>query len=40
MIKAIEAGVIWLNCFGEADMSQPFEGYNNQATVSKPHNMH
>jgi acyl-CoA reductase-like NAD-dependent aldehyde dehydrogenase len=27
MIKALEAGVIWVNCFGDGDMTQPFGGY-------------
>jgi gamma-glutamyl-gamma-aminobutyraldehyde dehydrogenase len=26
MIKEIEAGVIWVNCFDEGDMTQPFGG--------------
>jgi len=27
MVKGIEAGVIWVNCFGDGDMTQPFGGY-------------
>ncbi len=27
LIKSIEAGVIWVNCFDEGDMTQPFGGY-------------
>jgi gamma-glutamyl-gamma-aminobutyraldehyde dehydrogenase len=27
LIKDIEAGVIWVNCFDEGDMTQPFGGY-------------
>jgi acyl-CoA reductase-like NAD-dependent aldehyde dehydrogenase len=27
MVRAIEAGVIWVNCFGDGDMTQPFGGY-------------
>jgi gamma-glutamyl-gamma-aminobutyraldehyde dehydrogenase len=27
MVKNIEAGVIWVNCFGDGDMTQPFGGY-------------
>lgn len=27
MVKSIEAGVIWVNCFGDGDMTQPFGGY-------------
>jgi acyl-CoA reductase-like NAD-dependent aldehyde dehydrogenase len=26
LIKEIEAGVIWVNCFDEGDMTQPFGG--------------
>jgi gamma-glutamyl-gamma-aminobutyraldehyde dehydrogenase len=27
MVKSIEAGVLWVNCFGDGDMTQPFGGY-------------
>lgn len=27
LIKEVEAGVIWVNCFDEGDMTQPFGGY-------------
>jgi gamma-glutamyl-gamma-aminobutyraldehyde dehydrogenase len=27
MVGALEAGVIWVNCFGDGDMTQPFGGY-------------
>ncbi|MGH8224195.1 MAG: aldehyde dehydrogenase family protein, partial [Woeseiaceae bacterium] len=27
LIRSIEAGVIWVNCFDEGDMTQPFGGY-------------
>jgi gamma-glutamyl-gamma-aminobutyraldehyde dehydrogenase len=27
MTKGIEAGIIWVNCFGDGDMTQPFGGY-------------
>lgn len=26
MVKALDAGVIWVNCFGDGDMTQPFGG--------------
>ncbi len=26
MVKALEAGVVWVNCFGDGDMTQPFGG--------------
>ncbi len=27
MIREVEAGVVWVNCFDEGDMTQPFGGY-------------
>ncbi len=27
LIRGIEAGVVWVNCFDEGDMTQPFGGY-------------
>jgi len=27
MIREVEAGIIWVNCFDEGDMTQPFGGY-------------
>ena len=27
LVKEIEAGVVWVNCFDEGDMTQPFGGY-------------
>ena len=27
MIREVEAGVLWVNCFDEGDMTQPFGGY-------------
>lgn len=27
VIREIEAGVIWVNCYGDGDMTQPFGGY-------------
>ena len=27
LVKGIEAGIIWINCFDEGDMTQPFGGY-------------
>jgi gamma-glutamyl-gamma-aminobutyraldehyde dehydrogenase len=27
LVRGIEAGVIWINCFDEGDMTQPFGGY-------------
>ena len=33
MIKALEAGVIWVNCFGDGDMTQPFGGYKQSGNT-------
>ena len=27
LVRGIEAGIIWINCFDEGDMTQPFGGY-------------
>jgi gamma-glutamyl-gamma-aminobutyraldehyde dehydrogenase len=27
VVGALQAGVIWVNCFGDGDMTQPFGGY-------------
>ena len=33
MIKALEAGVVWVNCFGDGDMTQPFGGYKQSGNT-------
>jgi gamma-glutamyl-gamma-aminobutyraldehyde dehydrogenase len=33
MVKAIEAGVVWVNCFGDGDMTQPFGGYKQSGNA-------
>jgi gamma-glutamyl-gamma-aminobutyraldehyde dehydrogenase len=33
MIKEIEAGVIWVNCFDEGDMTQPFGGWKQSGNA-------
>ena len=33
MIREIEAGVIWVNCFDEGDMTQPFGGYKQSGNA-------
>ena len=33
MVKAIEAGVVWVNCFGDGDMSQPFGGFKQSGNT-------
>jgi len=33
LIKRIEAGVVWVNCFDEGDMTQPFGGYKQSGNA-------
>ena len=33
MIKALECGVVWVNCFGDGDMTQPFGGYKQSGNT-------
>ncbi len=33
MVKAIEAGVVWVNCFGDGDMTQPFGGFKQSGNT-------
>ncbi len=33
MVKSLEAGVIWVNCFGDGDMTQPFGGYKQSGNT-------
>ena len=33
LIKEIDAGVIWVNCFDEGDMTQPFGGYKQSGNA-------
>ncbi len=33
MVKALEAGVVWVNCFGDGDMNQPFGGYKQSGNT-------
>jgi gamma-glutamyl-gamma-aminobutyraldehyde dehydrogenase len=33
LIKEIQAGVIWVNCFDEGDMTQPFGGYKQSGNA-------
>ena len=32
-VKALEAGVVWVNCFGDGDMTQPFGGYKQSGNT-------
>ncbi|MCC7411927.1 MAG: aldehyde dehydrogenase [Gammaproteobacteria bacterium] len=33
LVKGLEAGVIWVNCFDEGDMTQPFGGYKQSGNA-------
>lgn len=33
MVRALEAGVVWVNCFGDGDMTQPFGGYKQSGNT-------
>jgi len=33
LIKEIQAGIIWVNCFDEGDMTQPFGGYKQSGNA-------
>lgn len=33
MVRDIEAGVVWVNCFDEGDMTQPFGGYKQSGNA-------
>ena len=33
MVKALEAGVVWVNCFGDGDMTQPFGGFKQSGNT-------
>lgn len=33
MVKALEAGVVWVNGFGDGDMTQPFGGYKQSGNT-------
>ncbi len=33
LVKALEAGVVWVNCFGDGDMTQPFGGYKQSGNT-------
>jgi gamma-glutamyl-gamma-aminobutyraldehyde dehydrogenase len=33
LVKGIEAGVVWVNCFDEGDMTQPFGGYKQSGNA-------
>jgi acyl-CoA reductase-like NAD-dependent aldehyde dehydrogenase len=33
IVGALEAGVVWVNCFGDGDMTQPFGGYKQSGNT-------
>ena len=33
MVKALEAGVVWVNCFGDGDMTQPLGGFKQSGNT-------
>ena len=37
MSAALQAGVIWVNCFGDGDMTQPFGGYKQSGNSRDKH---
>jgi gamma-glutamyl-gamma-aminobutyraldehyde dehydrogenase len=38
-VNALEAGVVWVNCFGDGDMTQPFGGYKQSGNSRDKHMM-
>ncbi len=39
VVAALEAGVVWVNCFGDGDMTQPFGGYKQSGNSRDKHMM-
>lgn len=37
VVAALEAGVVWVNCFGDGDMTQPFGGYKQSGNSRDKH---
>jgi len=37
IVGALEAGVVWVNCFGDGDMTQPFGGYKQSGNSRDKH---
>jgi len=37
MVGALEAGIVWVNCFGDGDMTQPFGGYKQSGNSRDKH---
>ena len=38
-VGALQAGVVWVNCFGDGDMTQPFGGYKQSGNSRDKHMM-
>ncbi|MBU3739731.1 MAG: aldehyde dehydrogenase [Rhodoferax sp.] len=38
-VRDLEAGVVWVNCFGDGDMTQPFGGYKQSGNSRDKHMM-
>jgi gamma-glutamyl-gamma-aminobutyraldehyde dehydrogenase len=39
VVAELEAGVVWVNCFGDGDMTQPFGGYKQSGNSRDKHMM-
>jgi gamma-glutamyl-gamma-aminobutyraldehyde dehydrogenase len=39
VMAELEAGVVWVNCFGDGDMTQPFGGYKQSGNSRDKHMM-
>jgi len=37
MVESLEAGVVWVNCFGDGDMTQPFGGFKQSGNSRDKH---
>ena len=37
IVNALEAGLVWVNCFGDGDMTQPFGGYKQSGNSRDKH---
>jgi gamma-glutamyl-gamma-aminobutyraldehyde dehydrogenase len=38
-VRELEAGVVWVNCFGDGDMTQPFGGFKQSGNSRDKHMM-
>lgn len=37
MVRSLQAGVVWVNCFGDGDLTQPFGGYKQSGNSRDKH---